>query len=94
MHPAELMRQDPGSPALPFEIAVFTGSEGLNTCASVFQALTTLQQYRDFGGKISLTIIYSVISKAIALSSRPSVLCNFTSQFVYYEINCENRRNN
>ncbi|XP_046655549.1 uncharacterized protein LOC124349087 [Daphnia pulicaria] len=49
MHPAELMRQDPGSPALPFEIAVFTGSEGLNTCASVFQTcpynITTMQGF-------------------------------------------------
>ena len=47
MHPAELMREDPGSPALPFEIAVFTGSEGIDSCASVFQTcpfnMTTMQ---------------------------------------------------
>ena len=58
MHPVELMRQDPGSPALPFEIAVFTGSEGLNTCASVFQAcpynITTMQGFlgEDFTKKL------------------------------------------
>lgn len=58
MHPAELMRQDPGSPALPFEIAVFTGSEGLSTCASVFQTcpynVTAMQGFlgADFTDKL------------------------------------------
>ena len=49
MHPAELMRQDPGSPALPFEVAVFTGSEGLESCANVFNScpynVTTMQSF-------------------------------------------------
>ncbi|KZS13928.1 Uncharacterized protein APZ42_020573 [Daphnia magna] len=49
IHPAELMRKDPGSAALPFELAVFTGSQGLATCASVFQAcpynITTMQGF-------------------------------------------------
>ena len=38
MHPAVLMQQDPGSPVLPFEVAVFTGKDGSSTCASVFHS--------------------------------------------------------
>lgn len=49
MHPALLMRQDPGSAALPFELAVFTGSEGVDSCASTFQLcpynITTMQGF-------------------------------------------------
>lgn len=48
-HPALLMREDPGSPALPFETAVFTGMEGLDSCVRVFNAcpynITTMQSF-------------------------------------------------
>ena len=49
MHPAELMRKDPASPALPFEVAVFTGSEGIDSCAATFQTcsynITTMKGF-------------------------------------------------
>lgn len=49
MHPAELMLKDPGSPELPFETAVFTGSEGLDSCATTFHLcsynITTMKSF-------------------------------------------------
>ncbi len=49
MHPALLMREDPGSSALPFEVAVFTGEEGHDACTNVFQAcpynMTTMRNF-------------------------------------------------
>lgn len=43
------MREDPGSPALPFEIAVHTGSEGLDSCFNLFHGcphnITTMQTF-------------------------------------------------
>lgn len=51
MHPAELMREDPGSPALPFELAIFTGSEGAESCGNVFKMcphnFTTMQNFLE-----------------------------------------------
>lgn len=58
MHPALLMRQDPGSPALPFEVAVYTGSEGIEACATLFQTcpynITTMQNFlgEDFSNEL------------------------------------------
>ena len=52
MHPALLLREDPGSAALPFEIAVFTGAAGHDACTNVFHTcpynMTTI---RDFLGE-------------------------------------------
>lgn len=49
MHPALLMREDPGSAALPFEVAVFTGSQGLQSCLTSYSScpynLTTMQTF-------------------------------------------------
>ena len=49
MHPGAIMLEDPGNPALPFETAVFTGSQGMPFCADVFQHcpynLTTMQSF-------------------------------------------------
>ena len=52
MHPAELMRLNPGSPALPYEVAVFTGSQGIDACVKTFHLcpynITDMQGF--FGG--------------------------------------------
>ncbi len=58
MHPALLMREDPGSPALPFEVAVFTGTEGMHACEATFSScpynITTMQNFlgEDFSNEL------------------------------------------
>ena len=60
MHPALLMREDPGSAVLPFEVAVFTGSQGLGACSNSFGQcpynLTTMQTFlgNEMGSELSI----------------------------------------
>lgn len=52
------MREDPGSPALPFEVAVFTGTEGMHACEATFSScpynITTMQNFlgEDFSNEL------------------------------------------
>ena len=60
MHPALLMREDPGSAALPFEVAVFTGSQGLDSCSASYNQcpfnLTTMQTFlgEEMGSEMNM----------------------------------------
>lgn len=60
MHPALLMREDPGSPVLPFEVAVFTGSEGLAACSNAYSLcphnLTTMHTFlgENLGSELNM----------------------------------------